>query len=367
MSRSPEHEELIAWLRQSGAYLPESDALLPLMQATFTPEEARILVGMPLRLSDLEELASLKGMDQSSLERRLEEMARRGLVFTAEQEGRKLFRPGDPRFMYLRSIFWPGRTDEYTKRVATGVNRYYVDGFGEYWRDAEQKGLRVLPIRQTIPDTREILPYEDARAVLERHDTIAVAACACRHRKNTAPESPDCPYPLEVCIHFGKFADYIIHTEIGRKISVNEASDILGACADKGLVHTVSNWREGVDTICNCCRCCCVYFEAFHVLKHTRPMDHSNYRIHVDPDACKACGLCVKRCPMDALTLEPSNLALNKSGKVAVLQSDLCIGCGVCAHTCSGRALSLERRSTTIDPPETAEQLKARVKAPREP
>lgn len=351
------YNELIRWLRQEGAYLPSSAELLPLIKATYTPQEARLLTGMPLALTEVGNLAALKGIDQEELERFLEAMARKGLVFSAEKDGQKLFRPGDPRFIYLRSIFWSGRRDRYTETVATGVNKYYRDGFGEHWRNAKHKGLRVLPINQAIPDTRTILPYENIAALLDRHDRIAVAACACRHRKNSAPESPDCSFPLHVCMHFGKFADYIIRTEMGRSVSTEEASEILAECADAGLVHTATNRMHGVDTICNCCRCCCVYFEAFYVLKHSRPMDSSNYHLKVAPEKCTGCGLCEKRCPMDALTRAPSERASNKSGKVAVLKAELCIGCGVCARKCPGGALSLHRRDRIVHPPDIADTV----------
>ncbi len=358
MKTRPEYEEFIAWLRESGAFVPDSPELLPLIEATYTPDEVRALIGIPLRMTQIEELAALKRMDRSVLESRLDALAQRGLVFSIDKGGRKLFRLGDPRFIYLRSIFWRGRKDRYTQRLATRVNNYYRDGFGDYWKDAEQKGLRVLPIGRTIEDPRTILPYEDTMGVLDRQDRIAVAFCACRHRKEMAPESPVCEYPKEVCLHFGNFADYIVQTEIGRAISSAEAADILVQCADAGLVHSVSNWRHGVDTICNCCRCCCVYFEAFYVLKHSRVMDPSNYEIDVSPESCKGCGLCVKRCPMEAITLQPSDRVNNKSGKSASLKPNLCIGCGVCAHKCPTGSLVLKRRARTVDPLATAQKLK---------
>ena len=97
-------------------------------------------------------------------------------------------------------------------------------------------------------------------------------------------------------------------------------------------------------------------------------MSPSNYRVRTNPEACIGCGLCVKRCHMEALRLEDYPEAKgritkvatekggvkelkNKSGKVSVLNPDLCIGCGVCAYKCSTGSLVLERREVIEHPP----------------
>jgi ferredoxin len=46
----------------------------------------------------------------------------------------------------------------------------------------------------------------------------------------------------------------------------------------------------------------------------------------VDPDKCIACGVCISRCPTDAITEDAD-------GK-AVISPDLCIACGICANVC---------------------------------
>ncbi len=46
----------------------------------------------------------------------------------------------------------------------------------------------------------------------------------------------------------------------------------------------------------------------------------------VDPEKCIACGVCINRCPTDAITEDTD-------GK-AVINPDLCIACGICANVC---------------------------------
>ena len=143
---------------------------------------------------------------------------------------------------------------------------------------------------------------------------------------------------------------------LGREISKEETRDILKQAAESGLVHAISNWVEGADTICNCCRCCCLFFEAYHVLKHDKSHDVSNYRVRINSETCKACGLCVKRCPMDALRLEDSHLATNKKRKAAVLDAELCLGCGVCVYKCPTQSLILERKEEITHPSKDARE-----------
>jgi ferredoxin len=138
---------------------------------------------------------------------------------------------------------------------------------------------------------------------------------------------------------------------MGREITREEMREILRTAAKSGLVHGVSNWLDDMDTICNCCKCCCMWFEGYHVLHQSGSLSPSNYQVHGDHEKCKGCGLCVERCPMEAQRLEESPEANNKLGKISVTTLERCIGCGVCVYTCPVEALTLERREITEDPP----------------
>ena len=226
----------------------------------------------------------------------------------------------------------------------------------DQFAEAHTKGLRAIPIDKTVEDPRRILPYEDVVRYVESQDYCTVSNCPCRQRKNLDPDSPDCKHPVEVCLHFGTLGHYIVENGLGREITKEETREILKKAAESGLVHAISNWQEGADTICNCCQCCCLFFEAYHVLKHDKSHDVSNYRVRTNPETCKGCGFCVKRCPMDALELQESPLATNKKGLVAVLTPELCLGCGVCVYKCPTKSLILERREEDTPPPKDARE-----------
>ncbi|MBL7209089.1 MAG: 4Fe-4S binding protein [Dehalococcoidia bacterium] len=364
MTEQEIYQRFMDWLKQTWWGLPEADELVPLIMAQYTPEEASLLTGMPFSGTNREELAEMKQLDPAELGKRLDELAGKGLVFRTVKGDTIRYSLND-HFFIGRTGGWPGRTDERSKTIAPLMNQYYYHGMWDQYNYTHTKGLRALPIQGTIEDTREVLPYEEVVKVLDQHDYFTVTTCPCKHRKNLDPEFPDCKYPTEVCLHFGRLGHYIVENGLGREITRQETEEILRQSAEAGLVHGVSNMQEGPDTICNCDPCCCVQFEAFHKLKHAEGMTPSNYRVRTNDETCIGCGLCVKRCPMDALHLEDfpeakgritvvaaDNKELkNKSGKVSVVDPDLCIGCGVCAYKCPSKSLMLERRETIEHPP----------------
>jgi NAD-dependent dihydropyrimidine dehydrogenase PreA subunit len=381
MSEQEIYEGLVNWLKQSWAGLPEADELLPLIKATYTPEEASLLTEMPYSGMNLEALAEMKQMDPAVLMERMDGMAQKGLVFRIVKGDTVRYSLNDAFFADYRSSFWGGATDERARAIAPLANQYYYHGFWDHmWKDTHTKGLRALPIEGTIEDTRGVQPYEEVVKVLDQHDYFSVSICPCRHRKKLDPDFEDSTYPMEVCLHFGGLGRYINENGMGREITRQEAGEILHKSAKAGLVHGVANWQQAPDTICNCDPNDCLFFEAFHKLKHARGMSYSNYRVRIDRDTCIGCGLCVKRCPMDALQVEDAPEAKdritvvaddekgekrlkNKKGKVSTVDPDLCIGCGVCVIKCPSQSMALERKEVLEDPPRDVRDFAQRTRA----
>lgn len=354
MENKQVYENFIAWLKRAWYGLPDSEELLPVIKACYSEEQAALLTGMPFSPKNVRELAAKKGIDPAELALALDAMAQKGLVFRMKNGEELFYGLNDGFLVFLRSSFWPGRTDEDSRRLAPKVNAYFHTGLFDHYEGIRTRGLRAIPLETSIDINagKTILPYEDVVKVLEEQSEFCVAVCPCRHRKNLDPASPDCKYSTENCLHFGTLARYMVENELGRVITKQEARDILKQAAEEGLVHGISNWLTGVDTICNCCKCCCMWFESFHVLRHAKSMDASNFIVSVKAETCKACGLCVKRCPMEALSLQDSPQAKNKKGKVSILEADRCIGCGVCAYKCPTGSLALISRGTETAPPQ---------------
>jgi Na+-translocating ferredoxin:NAD+ oxidoreductase subunit B len=359
------YRRFIDWLNRTWWGVPESPELLPLIKTRYTAEEASLLTGLPYSPKNLDELAALKKMDPAELRVHLDALAKKGLVLRDAHGGAARYALNDSFFVFLRSAFWPGKSDAGSKAMAPLTNRYFFHGFFDQFAGVHVSGLRTLPVKETIADPRSILPYEDMAQFVDAQDYFTVSTCPCRHRKNLDPESPDCRHPTENCLHFGRLGHYAVENGLGREITRGDAHRILREAAESGLVHGLSNQQRGADTICNCCGCCCMWFEGYQKLKHIQSLDPSNYEVRPRPATCKGCGLCVQRCPMKALRLETSPEAKNKTGKVAVLNAVLCLGCGVCAFKCPTNSLALERRPATKEPPADGREWMERFLADR--
>ncbi len=87
----------------------------------------------------------------------------------------------------------------------------------------------------------------------------------------------------------------------------------------------------------------------------------SNYLAEVKEESCIACGLCMKRCPMDAIELKFSAKATNKFRKAVVVDTGLCVGCGVCVHKCKPKAVILKPKKIPTPPSDTFWDLAERL------
>jgi len=134
-------------------------------------------------------------------------------------------------------------------------------------------------------------------------------------------------------------ADFAIEYDMGEEITKEEAIEILNGAADAGLVHCVENHMTDNTTICNCDPDYCIYFEKIKNLPKTMPVGttKSNYIREIDEEKCIGCGLCAKRCPMDAIEFVEEE-------KRVIFTPERCIGCGVCVHKCPADAIWLKKR-----------------------
>lgn len=61
----------------------------------------------------------------------------------------------------------------------------------------------------------------------------------------------------------------------------------------------------------------------------------------IDPDKCVFCGICAKKCPADAITVD-------RSSKTWEIDPFKCVICGVCSEVCPKKCLSMNEAYTTV-------------------
>jgi hypothetical protein len=249
MSETEIYDRFVEWLQTSWFGVPESEHMMPTVQAQYTLEEAEFLTGMPFRPTTLSELAELKQMEESELAGVMDGMAVKGLVWRVENEKGLRYLLNDLFFVIMRSTFWRDRKNKESVEVAKEANKYYYNGLFKDLVQMHYGGLRTIPIEKTVASDKEIRPYEDVVGLLDKFEYYTVSDCPCCQRKKLDPEYETSSKPLEVCLHFDALGKYIVESGMGREITREETEAILAKSAKAGLVHGVSNWEHKPDTI----------------------------------------------------------------------------------------------------------------------
>ena len=199
---------------------------------------------------------------------------------------------------------------------------------------------RLITIDRAIDyrDLESVVPFDVARdIVLEASAPITLARCACRDVADKRGSRADSCGPLESCLYIGDpIASFVAEKQSGaRRITADEALDVVEAAADRGSIHSL--WFKDAAAgrmyaMCNCCSCCCIGLKS--VRAGFSPLAGSGYLAHVDAAACTGCGACVGSCAFSAISLEGES--------VAMIDPNACLGCGACVGQCPSGALALE-------------------------
>jgi Pyruvate/2-oxoacid:ferredoxin oxidoreductase delta subunit len=304
----------------------ESGVEQRILRRLFNEDEAALAVNLVFISEPAEVIAERVDRPVEETAARLEAMAKKGLIFRRWKEGVPLYSASQ----FLVGI-WEYHVNDLDPDLIRDVNEYLPHWFQpDVWREVPQ--LRTIPVGESISVEHEILDYEQAEQLVRERETIAVAPCICRREHKMVGEG--CDKPEEVCLVFGRAAEYYIENEFGRQIDQEEALAILQLAEETGLVLQPSNSQRIVH-ICCCCGCCCQVLLAYK--RHPQPASlvSSPFRISAEVDLCVACGDCLDRCQMDALSLVDDMIALDL---------DRCIGCGLCVAACPAECLYLVRK-----------------------
>ena len=351
MLKKDSYTNLVNHLKDWIFGLPSDEYLMPLIELRFTPEEADLLSKIPFLLHTTEQLSEKLSIPVKKLAKKLEKLAKKGMLFCIEGTSGNRYSLSDSLFVFYRTIGWKGEDNKFNRKISPILNQYYIETYAKEFAGHDTQGLRAIPINETIRDTRQVIPYEDILKVIDNFEYYSVSFCPCSHRHNLDPNFNVCEHTLERCLHFDRLGRYCVEQGFGREITKEETLKILREAADAGLVHGISNTEGRMDTICNCCSCCCLHLESILKLPGILPRGHqpSNYIREIDQEKCTVCGLCARLCPMKALEVKDKKLLFNP---------ERCLGCGVCVHKCKQNATFLIHREGEQDfPKDPREQV----------
>ncbi len=314
--------------------LGQSERIAKLFQYIAGPLEAQVLLALPGTAPDLAKTLNMAEPEVASM---LHGLFVKGVVFPSPKSDPPKYKMSRDLIQFHdASILWPDAPREFLDlwqdfmevewpEVAINLNKIFPRPF-----------TRVIPVGVTIEAKTHVLAFEDVREIIEKANVISVTKCTCRLTAHK------CDRTLEACLQINRGAEYNIARGTGRKLTKEEALEIVRKAEEDGLIHVVMNKQNVDQFICNCCPCCCQTMPI--LIKHNiSVIEPSRFAACVDPNLCSSCGTCLDRCYFGAIVAtdnEPTRVDTSK-----------CMGCGLCQVTCPTEAISmLEARGTDLVP-----------------
>ena len=311
----------------------QSGVEIEILKRLFTEEEAELATFLTIRPEKARSIARRAGKNSPEIENKLESMAKKGLIFRARRDNKTLFNSAP--FMIGLYEYAVKKID---KELAQLFKDYYYEAGLDEIGASNIPGFKVIPLEETIQTGTTLFPYQMLEESIRKARVISVADCVCRKESQLLDEG--CDHPMETCLSFGTAAEYYIENGMGRKITADEAIQIIKETDESGLVHAGANSKH-LSNICNCCPCCCVSMKGMIQFgQDKQKFMNAMFESIIDEELCIACENCVERCPVKAITIED----------IAIVNRDLCLGCGLCASVCEEEAICLKHREDGEEP-----------------
>jgi ferredoxin len=306
----------------------QSGVELKILQKLFTEEEAEMACQLKPIPETAEQTAQRLGREPKTVSDLLYQMSKKGLILRLKING---------VYHYMAMMFIVGIFEYQVKNL----DRELAEIFEEYGQEGlyrelvrgETPQLRVVPVQESLDAAMEVKPYDELRKIIESQKTITLTDCICR--KKSGLLGHPCSKPMESCFIFGAMGEYYIENGIGRRVTQEEALNVLQRNEEAGLVPSPANAQK-VGGMCSCCACCCGMLKAVKLHSHPSRFVKSNYFAQVDETLCAGCETCLERCQMEALFMQDDR---------ATIDLKRCLGCGLCVTTCPTKALSLRQKT----------------------
>jgi Pyruvate/2-oxoacid:ferredoxin oxidoreductase delta subunit len=213
--------------------------------------------------------------------------------------------------------------------------------------------FRVVPVNSAVEATPAVATYDSIRDLISGQRQIAVSQCICRKERGLLGHA--CERPQEVCFTFGANARYYIENGLGREVGQDETLELLAKAEESALVLCPNN-AQRILNLCCCCSCCCGLLRSLRTLDRPADAIHSSFQASIGRELCSACGVCLERCQMGAIT---------EGEKCMDIDAARCIGCGLCLPTCPEDAIAMVARPGSEVPPKNIVETFTKISAER--
>jgi len=326
-----------------------SGAETKVLKHIFTPDEAEIACCLSYKFEPLAAIYCRAGHLVGSvdeLERRLDRIQAKGGIESRIRNGSR---------QYCNAPLVVGMYEYQSNRLTPE----FIKDFREYTSDkkfgiefisTELPQMRTIPVAKSIDPRHNVSTFDEVTTLLRQaEDPFVIVECICRKKKVMEGKSCQKTERRETCLAIGEMAVMALGSGMGREITRDEALTIIEHNQKEGLVLQPSNTQKA-EFICSCCGCCCGMLGMQQDLP--KPVDFwaANFYAAVDRNTCEGCGVCVKRCQVEAVRVPEKR-------QPAAVNRDRCIGCGVCVPACPTRSISLVKKPAEVCPPRTREDL----------
>ena len=273
-----------------------------------TDQQVDFALKMKLRKAYyIDELAAREGMSIEDTAKMADDLVHIGLLeYHCDEQGvdrvqLPVFAPG----CMESTVMTKERTDAFPETAPAFLNSVLeLQKLISWAVPMGQALMRAIPVEKAIQGESKRVKYEEISYWLDKAgESIGVAPCECRKLRRMVGEGT-ADLEFDCCINLGQYAESCIRAGKARRITRQEAEEIILEAERRGAVHQLSN-IDGKDFslfICNCQWDTCMALKTSWYTQ-SPSLSRSNYLAAVEPEKCVACGGCVEVCPQNAVKL----------------------------------------------------------------
>lgn len=252
-------------------------------------------------------IARRAGMDKEKARQMLHELTEIGLLVQVlvpkiglEIYLQPLYTPGVFEFLLLNEPFCRAHPE-----IAYAFEQHATDSQTEHAMNTPMGAgiMRVIPVENAIPAEAQQIDKERVSYYIEKNaDHLCALPCQCRRVRKLMGEGAG-DMDESFCLFMGHCADMFINLGRGKKLTKEEAYEMMRHVEEIGCVHQITTLEDGnTFAICNCQPESCLALGVTQYF-NTPAFTQSNYVAEIDREKCVACGQCVDKCANNAIKL----------------------------------------------------------------